>query len=139
MDEGIAERPQDLQIRAVETVENASKGGETITANADENIDLSDLQICHEQSLKPEKASPKKDETVHVVQDSPDLPLRADELWGNTSKLAGHDQFGFLPCLGSTDDENAIFFAKMNGKTIYSFIGFKLVRNDQHNFCLDYF
>ena len=123
----------------MEPVENASKGGETLTANADENIDVSELQICHEQSLKPEKASLKEDETVHVIQDSPDLPHRADELWGNTSKLAGDDQFSFLPCLGSTDDENAIFFAKMKGKTIYSFTDFKLVRKDQHNFCLDYF
>ena len=124
MDEGIPERLQDQPICAVEPGENASKGGETITTNTDENTDVSDFQIYHEESLKPENASAKADETVHVVQHSPDLPLRADEAWGNTSKLA-EDNFRSLgvnwikiPLEGTNYDEDMLF-EEMKGKTIY--------------------
>ena len=126
MDEGIAERPQDLQICAVEPGENASKGGKTITTNAEENVDVSEdlTAACDEEPLKSENAS-ANDKTVHLVQHSQDLPRRADEAWVNTSKMA-EDKVCILGTnwikipLEGTDYEDDILFEEMKGKTIYS-------------------
>jgi len=115
-DEGIMERDDSLSVCAVENGENASNEGETETTNVHKTEDL-DCQICHEESLKSENASAKKNTTGHDVQRCQDLPLTANAALNNMSD-AKFRTFGpnlvKIPLDGV--DEDALY-KDVNGKT----------------------
>ena len=116
LDKGIMERDDCLSVCAVENGENSSNEGETETSNVYKTEDL-DCQICHEESLKSENASAKKNTTGHDVQRCQDLPLKANAALNNMSD-AKFRTFGpnlvKIPLDGV--DEDALY-KDVNGKT----------------------